>query len=119
MLHPISMRPFGPRWRQRTSTDATANVACMGNGADPVRIVDFGLGPYVHEAPSTRFPIYTRGNAGEVWPNVAYPLTMSLTREHHDPLGAAILTTGMVTADEFAGSVTSASCECSPSGRLA
>lgn len=80
----------------------------MANGDESVRIVDFGLGPYVHEAPSERFPIYTRGNAGEVWPDVAYPLTLSLTREYNDPLGAAILATGMVEPEEFAGSVTSA-----------
>lgn len=80
----------------------------MGENAAGVRIVDFGVGPYVHEAPSERFPIYTRGNAGEVWPDVVYPLTMSLTREYVDPLGAAILSTGMIEPAEFAGGVTSA-----------
>ena len=29
-------------------------------------LADFGLGPYVHGTPSRRFPVYTRGNAGEV-----------------------------------------------------
>jgi len=30
-------------------------------------LIDFGLGPYVHGTPSRRFPVYTRGNAGEVY----------------------------------------------------
>jgi len=80
----------------------------MGNDAGSIQLADFGLGPYVHETPSERFPIYTRGNAGEVWPNVVYPLTLSLTRDYKDPLGAAILGTGMVEPEEFAKSVTSA-----------
>jgi len=42
-------------------------------------MVDFGLGEYITQKPSKRYPIYTRGNAGEVWPEVAYPLTISLT----------------------------------------
>jgi len=43
-------------------------------------MVDFGLGEYITQHPSKRYPIYTRGNAGEVWPEVAYPLTITLTR---------------------------------------
>ena len=43
-------------------------------------MVDFGLGEYITQYPSKRYPIYTRGNAGEVWPEVAYPLTITLTR---------------------------------------
>ena len=43
-------------------------------------MIDFGLGEYITQYPSKRYPIYTRGNAGEVWPEVAYPLTITLTR---------------------------------------
>ena len=44
------------------------------------QMVDLGLGEYITQVPSTRYPVYTRGNAGEVWPEVAYPLTITLTR---------------------------------------
>jgi pyruvate,water dikinase len=42
-------------------------------GLDKIWIVD--------DEPSVRFPIYTRGNAGEVFPNVVTPLTGSLFAE--------------------------------------
>lgn len=67
----------------------------------PFDLVDLGVGPYVHEKPSTRFPIYTRGNAGEVWPEVVYPLSISLTRTFDDPLTDAMVKTGMVTKTEL------------------
>ena len=44
-------------------------------------MVDLGLGEYITQVPSTRYPVYTSGNAGEVWPEVAYPLTITLTRK--------------------------------------
>ena len=31
-------------------------------------MVDLGLGEYITQVPSTRYPVYTRGNAGDVWP---------------------------------------------------
>ena len=65
-------------------------------------LVDLGVGPYVHERCSTRFPVYTRGNAGEVWPEVAYPLSISLTRAFDDPMNAAMVKTGLVTNAELA-----------------
>ena len=49
-------------------------------------LVDLGVGPYVNEQVSSRFPVYTRGNAGEVWPEVVYPLSISLTRTFDDPV---------------------------------
>ena len=64
-------------------------------------LVDLGLGPYVHETCSTRFPVYTRGNAGEVWPEVVYPLSISLTRTFDDPVTAAMVKTGLVTNAEL------------------
>ena len=54
--------------------------------------VDLGVGTYISETPNDRYPIYTRGNAGEVWPEVAYPLTISLTRTVGDePISEAVL----------------------------
>ena len=32
----------------------------------------------IDDEPSPRFPVYTRGNAGEVFPNVMTPMTGSL-----------------------------------------
>ena len=69
---------------------------------EPVTMVDLGVGPYVHEATSTRFPVYTRGNAGEVWPEVAYPLSISMTRSFDDPLTASMLATGLVNETDMA-----------------
>lgn len=65
-------------------------------------MVDLGVGPYLHEATSKRFPLYTRGNAGEVWPEVAYPLSISLTRAYDDPMTAAMLATGLVNEHDMA-----------------
>lgn len=67
-----------------------------------VQMIDLGAGPYVHENYSTRFPVYTRGNAGEVWPEVVYPLSLSLTRTFDDPMLAAMLATGLVTEKDLA-----------------
>jgi rifampicin phosphotransferase len=49
------------------------------SGWPPVRlrIVQTGRWP-VESTPSSRFPLYTRGNVGEVFPNVVSPLTASL-----------------------------------------
>ena len=63
--------------------------------------VDLGVGTYISETPHERYPIYTRGNAGEVWPEVAYPLTISLSRTAGDePISEAVLATGLMTRDE-------------------
>jgi hypothetical protein len=64
-------------------------------------LVDLGVGPYVNEQVSSRFPVYTRGNAGEVWPEVVYPLSISLTRTFDDPVSAAMVKTGLVTEAEL------------------
>ena len=37
-------------------------------------------GRYLGTDPSKRFPIYTRGNAGEVFPEVQYPLSFTSSR---------------------------------------
>lgn len=64
---------------------------------DPVSMVDVGVGEYLSEVPSRRFPVYTRGNAGEVWPEVAYPLTISLSRSVGDDLYTGpTLATGLI-----------------------
>jgi len=63
--------------------------------------VDLGLGPYVHGSPSRRFPVYTRGNAGEVYPQPVFPLTSAMVRAlAGDPATDFLRSTGMVTDDE-------------------
>ena len=44
-------------------------------------VLDDGLLWVVDDRPSTRFPIYTRGNTGEVYPNVITPLCGSVVKE--------------------------------------
>jgi rifampicin phosphotransferase len=62
-----------------------------------VPMVDVGVGEYLSDVPSSRFPVYTRGNAGEVWPEVAYPLTVSLSRAVGEDLYTApTLATGLI-----------------------
>ena len=64
-------------------------------------LVDFGLGPYVHGTPSRRFPVYTRGNAGEVYPEVVYPLSATIAQAlGGDPFGDAIRAVGVLTTAE-------------------
>ncbi len=63
---------------------------------------DIGLGHYVDDVPSTRFPVYTRGNAGEVYPEVFYPLSYSLaSAEGEQAMRSAMVRTGFVSADEL------------------
>lgn len=62
---------------------------------------DLGLGTYLSETPSSRFPVYTRGNAGEVWPEVAYPLTISLSRSaDDDKILGAVMSSGLLTDND-------------------
>jgi len=66
-----------------------------------LRLADLGFGEYVHDQPSGRFPVYTRGNIGEVWPFVMYPLSASLAREApFDPFADAFVALGALTAEE-------------------
>ena len=66
------------------------------------QMVDLGLGEYITQVPSTRYPIYTRGNAGEVWPEVAYPLTITLTRKVGEIASAkAAINAGVITLKDI------------------
>ncbi len=66
-----------------------------------MKLVDFGLGPYVQTTPSRRFPVYTRGNAGEVYPEVVFPLSTTMARDlGGDPFSDALLSTGVITRAE-------------------
>ena len=66
-------------------------------------MVDVGVGTYLSDRPSSRFPVYTRGNAGEVWPEVAYPLSISLSRSvEADPFMKAMLDVGLVNEADIA-----------------
>ena len=65
-------------------------------------MVDFGLGEYITQYPSERYPIYTRGNAGEVWPEVAYPLTITLTRIVGEEASAlAAINAGVISRNDI------------------
>ena len=65
-------------------------------------MVDLGLGEYITQVPSTRYPVYTRGNAGEVWPEVAYPLTITLTRKAGEIASAqAAINAGVITPKDI------------------
>lgn len=72
---------------------------------DAAPMVDVGVGVYLSERPSRRFPVYTRGNAGEVWPEVAYPLTLSLSRSVGEDLytGPSLATGLLEPADIVEG----------------
>ena len=64
-------------------------------------LADFGLGPYVHGTPSHRFPVYTRGNAGEVYPQPVFPLTSAMAKAFAgDSTGDFLRSTGMLTDAE-------------------
>ena len=81
----------------------------MGEGGDPIGpadlnvtgLVDFGLGPYIQTTPSRRFPVYTRGNTGEVYPEVVFPLSATMAKDlGGDPFSDALLATGIITSSE-------------------
>jgi pyruvate,water dikinase len=51
---------------------------------------------------SSRFPVYTRGNAGEVYPEVFTPLSFSIAAEAGErSMRAAILASGLIRPDEL------------------
>lgn len=57
---------------------------------------------WVGHDPSERFPIYTRGNAGEVYPEVFTPLSFSIAAEAGErSMRAAILASGLIRPDEL------------------
>ena len=68
----------------------------------PAEMMDFGLGEYITQKPSKRYPIYTRGNAGEVWPEVAYPLTITLTNfAGVEATARAAIKAGVITSKDI------------------
>lgn len=63
-----------------------------------------GDGEWVGSDASERFPVYTRGNAGEVYPEVFTPLSFSIASEvGEQAMRNAVLNTGLITEAEFAG----------------
>ncbi len=63
-----------------------------------------GTGEWVGTDPSERFPIYTRGNAGEVYPEVYRPLSFSIAQEAGErAMRRAILTSGLIRPEELDG----------------
>ena len=74
----------------------------MGMANPLLDFVDLGLGPYVHGTPSKRFPVYTRGNSGEVYPEVVYPLSTSLPGLiNGDPFTDSVRAIGAMTEKEL------------------
>jgi rifampicin phosphotransferase len=60
-------------------------------------------GIYVGQQLSARFPVYTRGNAGEVFPEVHYPLSFSTGVRRAGQAGIrTLLSTGVVSSSEVA-----------------
>jgi len=67
---------------------------------DPWRPI--GGGRWVGTDMSERFPIYTRANAGEVYPLVYRPLSFSIARESGEAaMRRAILATGLIRPEEI------------------
>ncbi len=63
-----------------------------------------GSGQWVGTDSSERFPVYTRGNAGEVYPEVFTPLSFSIAAETAErAMRAAILSTGLIGEGELSG----------------
>ncbi len=64
---------------------------------------DVSADRWVGQDPSGRFPVYTRGNAGEVYPEVFTPLSFSIAAEAGErAMRAAILESGLIRPDELA-----------------
>jgi len=58
---------------------------------------------WVGQDASQRFPVYTRGNAGEVYPEVFTPLSFSVAAESAErAMRNAILTSGLIRPEELA-----------------
>jgi phosphohistidine swiveling domain-containing protein len=61
-----------------------------------------GDGEWVGTDASERFPIYTRGNAGEVYPEVYRPLSFSIAQQAGEQaMRNAILSSGIIRPDEL------------------
>lgn len=74
----------------------------MGNMWKPVGPAGASDDSWVGDDPSERFPIYTRGNAGEVYPEVFTPLSFSIASEAGErSMRAAILASGLIRPDEL------------------
>ncbi len=64
-------------------------------------------GQYVGQPFSKRFPVYTRGNAGEVYPEAHFPLSFSTGVRRGGQAGIrAVLSTGVITPEEVSGDET-------------
>ena len=90
-----------PRPGRATLVAMVTKVGGDGRVVVPLELVDFGLGPYLNQAPSPRFPVYTRGNAGEVYPEVVFPLSVTMFTKMGTEAGReAALRSGLITSKE-------------------
>ncbi len=97
-MHPIRNRPSGMHGDDvsRWAFDTRGRTHTMGIWR-PV-----GTGSWVGHDASTTFPTYTRGNAGEVYPEVFTPLSFSLAAEAGErAMRSAIARTGLVSDAEL------------------
>ena len=63
-----------------------------------------GDGHWVGTDPAERFPVYTRGNAGEVYPEVFTPLSFSIAAQAgEEAMRSAILYSGLIRPEEIEG----------------
>ncbi|MEM9608727.1 MAG: PEP-utilizing enzyme [Actinomycetota bacterium] len=70
----------------------------------PDELVAVGDGRYISSPANERFPVWTRGNAGEVYPEVFSPLSWSVASDAGEAaMRRAVLRTGLMTEADFAG----------------
>ncbi|MEL6894297.1 MAG: hypothetical protein AAFP84_22085, partial [Actinomycetota bacterium] len=74
----------------------------MGSVWRTIEGMTAGTGEWVGTDAADRFPIYTRGNAGEVYPEVYRPLSFSIAQEAGErAMRRATLTSGLIRPEEL------------------
>ncbi len=88
-----------------TTTPSSSNLSATGleRISNVDAFVSIAGGQYVGQWVSKRFPVYTRGNAGEVYPEVVFPLTFTISwASSTKGFQAAIAGTGALAPEEIA-----------------
>ncbi len=84
------------------AADHTASGPTNASGSREPTLRPVGDGLYIDDTPSRRYPVYTRGNAGEVYPEVFYPLSWSLTAaDGDDAFLRSSYRSGITTPEDF------------------
>jgi rifampicin phosphotransferase len=85
-----------------TPSAATRSVPGLERISNADAFMPVAGGAYIGQPPSKRFPVYTRGNAGEVYPEVVFPLTFTMSwASSTEGFRAAIAGTGALTHAEI------------------